>query len=447
MGDAPPVPPPLNLPQAPPPKRLTKAERKALEEKRKREAAAAAAKRAPKIEPKMGKFVADRGQADEKTRIVGLFKEFCDRGKVPLSMLSSLIKEIFKPVEKEDKLLVKKLSALATEALSDKAGKGLQAGDLTTWYFDVAWPMIDEARHGAKAAAEAQRAAEAKAAAEAEEARRAAEAEAAEQAAKEAEALRREEEARAAEAAAAAREAEEARRREDAEKAKLEERRRAAQQPQQPPHPPPHPHPPSPPPPDDSHAGDGAKAQGSQQHSQPPSQPAQPAQPPAQPHGAGGGGGSSGSSGLRIEPAGLSASGAALYEPELPLEPAGWAAARSIDLAEHRRLLGLLAPRALPPDDSRRGDAPPTAVLLPASAVRGALAEALLPLEDAALLAEAPRAHKGTAGVPIGRVVHFWFEHVWPKHHEALEAQRDKEGADVEPDKSTGEAPAAAVAD
>ena len=80
--DAPGDVPPLAL-EAPPRKKLTKAERLAAEEKRKREAARAAAKRGPKNAPKLGKFVADREQADETLRIVNLFKEFAERGKVP----------------------------------------------------------------------------------------------------------------------------------------------------------------------------------------------------------------------------------------------------------------------------------------------------------------------------------------------------------------------------
>ena len=216
--------PPLNkLPQAPPPKKLSKAERKALEEKRKREAAAAAAKRAPKIEPKLGKFVADKAQIDEKARIVALHKDCAERGKVPANMLPMLIKDLFKPIEKEFKKEFKKLSTLATEVFAEKGAKGLEAGDMTAWYFDVAWPMIDEARRDAKAAAQQAAAEAAAAAAEAEAARKAAEAEAAalarlaELEAKEAARVKAAEEAKAAAAAAAAREAEEeARRQEEA---------------------------------------------------------------------------------------------------------------------------------------------------------------------------------------------------------------------------------------
>ena len=54
----------------------------------------------PKIEPKLGKFVADRSQADEKARIVALFKEYTDRGKVPSTMIAPFVKELFKPFEK-----------------------------------------------------------------------------------------------------------------------------------------------------------------------------------------------------------------------------------------------------------------------------------------------------------------------------------------------------------
>ena len=407
-------PPLLDLPQAPPPKRLSKAERKALEEKRKREAAAQAAKRGPKIAPKMGKFVADRGTADEKARVVGLFKEFCDRGKVPLSMLPPLVKELFKPIEKELKSLTVRLTGVAKEALSDKAAGGLQTGDLTTWYFDVAWPMITEARHEAKAAAEAQKAAEAKAAAEAEEARKAAEAEEAERTAKEAEEARKVLEAEAAEAAAKREaEAEEARRREEE---KLEEERKAQQAEQ----------PSSAPQTRDS----SPVAQRQQQSQDPLQQNQQNQQNPQQSSQRLPGDSSSGSDNLRVETSGL--------QVQLPSKPAGWVVGRGIDLAESRRLLALLQPRALASDDPRRGAAKPTEVLIPLPAAKAVLAEALLPVEDAELLAGAPKPTKGTGGVPIGPLLHFWFEHVWPKHQEALQ---DPGGLES-PEKSTGEAAA-----
>ena len=406
--------PPLNkLPQAPPPKKLSKAERKALEEKRKREAAAAAAKRAPKIEPKLGKFVADKAQIDEKARIVALHKECAERGKVPANMLPMLIKDLFKPIEKEFKKEFKKLSTLATEVFAEKGAKGLEAGDMTTWYFDVAWPMIDEARRDAKAAAQQAAAAAAAAAAEAEAARKAAEAEAAalarlaELEAKEAARVKAAEEAKAAAAAAAVREAEEeARRQEEAEKARREEEAKAqkkqlpgrrGQMPEQPP--PPQSQPPLP--------------QQQQKEAHPPPKgtaqttatavpPAAPAPPFVRP------------SCLWIEPNSPRAS--AQYDAEeLPEEPVGWAAARMVDLAEHRRVLVFLMVRVLPPDD-----AAPTEMLVPAAMVRTALGEALLPLKDNALLNEAPKARKGSAGVPIGRVIQFWFERVWPKHGMAL---------------------------
>ena len=443
--------PPLNkLPQAPPPKKLSKAERKALEEKRKREAAAAAAKRAPKIEPKLGKFVADKAQIDEKARIVALHKECAERGKVPANMLPMLIKDLFKPIEKEFKKEFKKLSTLATEVFAEKGAKGLEAGDMTTWYFDVAWPMIDEARRDAKAAAQQAAAAAAAAAAEAEAARKAAEAEAAalarlaELEAKEAARVKAAEEAKAAAAAAAVREAEEeARRQEEAEKARREEEAKAqkkqlpgrrGQMPEQPP--PPQSQPPLP--------------QQQQKEAHPPPKgtaqttatavpPAAPAPPFVRP------------SCLRIEPNSPRAS--AQYDAEeLPEEPVGWAAARLVNLAEHRRVLGFLMVRVLPPDD-----AAPTEMLVLAAMVRTALGEALLPLKDNALLNEAPKARKGSAGVPIGRVIQFWFERVWPKHGmaltralrnnsamSALSAMSAEEQAAAE--EETGEAPADSAA-
>jgi hypothetical protein len=441
--------PPLNkLPQAPPPKKLSKAERKALEEKRKREAAAAAAKRAPKIEPKLGKFVADKAQIDEKARIVALHKDCAERGKVPANMLPMLIKDLFKPIEKEFKKEFKKLSTLATEVFAEKGAKGLEAGDMTTWYFDVAWPMIDEARRDAKAAAQQAAAAAAAAAAEAEAARKAAEAEAAalarlaELEAKEAARVKAAEEAKAAAAAAAAREAEEeARRQEEAEKVRREEEAKAQkkqlpgrrgqvpdhQQPTQPPQP----QPPLPQQPQQKEAHPPPK--GTAPTSAPAAPPAAPFVRP---------------SGLRIEP--NSARASAQYDAEeLPEEPVGWAAARLVNLAEHRRVLGFLMVRVLPPDD-----AAPTEMLVLAAMVRTALGEALLPLKDNALLNEAPKARKGSAGVPIGRVVQFWFERVWPKHgmaltralqnNSAMSAMSAEEQAAAE--EETGEAPADSAA-
>ena len=407
--------PPLNkLPQAPPPKKLSKAERKALEEKRKREAAAAAAKRAPKIEPKLGKFVADKAQIDEKARIVALHKDCAERGKVPANMLPMLIKDLFKPIEKEFKKEFKKLSTLATEVFAEKGAKGLEAGDMTAWYFDVAWPMIDEARRDAKAAAQQAAAEAAAAAAEAEAARKAAEAEAAalarlaELEAKEAARVKAAEEAKAAAAAAAAREAEEeARRQEEAEKVRREEEAKAqkkqlpgrrGQVPER--QQPPQPQPPLPQQPQQKEAPPPPK--GTAPTSAPAAPPAAPAAPFVRP------------SGLRIEP--NSARASTQYDAEeLPEEPVGWAAARLVNLAEHRRVLGFLMVRVLPPDD-----AAPTEMLVQAAMVRTALGEALLPLKDNALLNEAPKARKGSAGVPIGRVVQFWFERVWPKHGMAL---------------------------
>ena len=155
---------------APPKKKLTKAERRALEEKRARAAAREAAKRGPKVAPKLGKFVADREKADEQLRITNLFKEFADRGKIPSNMLALFVKDLFgkgAPLVKGAgrDALVKRLVAAATDALKAKlsAKGGLTAGDFTGWYFEAAWPMILEAREEEKNAAA--RAAEATAAA------------------------------------------------------------------------------------------------------------------------------------------------------------------------------------------------------------------------------------------------------------------------------------------
>ena len=58
-----------------PPKKLTKAERKALEEKQARERAREAAKRGPKQAVNLGKFVADRAKADEQLRVAKTFSK------------------------------------------------------------------------------------------------------------------------------------------------------------------------------------------------------------------------------------------------------------------------------------------------------------------------------------------------------------------------------------
>ena len=82
----------------------------------------------------MGKFVADREQADEKLRVVGLHKEFAERGKIPPKMIYPLfIKDLLRPIKPDS--LIAPLTAMAKEALAAKAGdKGLTAGDFAAWY-------------------------------------------------------------------------------------------------------------------------------------------------------------------------------------------------------------------------------------------------------------------------------------------------------------------------
>lgn len=344
---------------------MGRAERVAAEEKRKRELAAKAAKRGPSIQPKMGKFVADRAQADEQVRVVGLFKEFSDRGKVPEKMIPLLIKELFKGAGEPP--LVARLSKEAKEALGAKAGGDgrLEAKAFTSWYFEVAWPSIVDSRKEAKRAAEEAKALEAKAAAEAaaeQRERERLEAEAAEAARREAEAAREQADREAAEVEAAARAAEEQRAAEAA--ASLE-------------------------------ANDETR-------------PSQPGSVRSQ-AGAGGYGGAvaAGLSGnLVVEPGEM--------EVDLPPEPVGWSAARGIDVAEMRRLVAILGRQAVLTKQERPGgESVVSDLLIPSKAARALLAEALAPHEDAPLLSKAPRG--GSHGVPMGSLVHFWFERVWPK--------------------------------
>ena len=107
-----------------------------------RRAARAAAKRGPKHAPKLGKFVADREQADESLRIVNLFKEFAERGKVPERHVALFIKDLFK--EKKLAGIADRLTTLAKEVLPAKAtsDKGLTAGEFSAWYFEACWPLV-----------------------------------------------------------------------------------------------------------------------------------------------------------------------------------------------------------------------------------------------------------------------------------------------------------------
>ena len=96
-------------------------------------AARAAAKRGPKHAPKLGKFVADREQADESLRIVNIFKEYAERGKVPERHVARFTKELFEDVVKRSHGVGERLTTLAREALPKKAAsdKGLTAGEFS----------------------------------------------------------------------------------------------------------------------------------------------------------------------------------------------------------------------------------------------------------------------------------------------------------------------------
>ena len=486
-------------PDPPKPKKLTKAERKALEEQRKRAAAREAAKRGPKNAPKMGKFVADREQADEKLRVVGLHKEFAERGKIPPKMIYPLfIKDLLRPIKPDS--LIAPLTAMAKEALAAKAGdKGLTAGDFAAWYFDTAWPMIVDARAAEAAKIKAKQAAEAAAAAEAEAAarkareeeeealqqqiaaQRAAKAEAAE-AARAAEAAKAEEEAaKAKEMAVAAQEAlrsgaeaakEEKEKRKRAKKAKKEAAEAAAggrgdevagpsssgktkasaqakakgsaskQKRDKSPAPTAAPmaaaspvpsRGPSrgvspqnerPPPPRTNNSSTAAR--------RPPRAPA-PMQPPSAASAASSSSAAAAATGstpealheLDEEGDDDESSDGSNSEPE----PAGFMGARGLDADEARRVLTLLSEYAVDghvssvtvdgklPDAMQGGW--PELVLLEKS-VPGVLRQLLEPVSDDALLDRAPQPSIGSNGVPIGKLIKFWFDVVWPKHYQLL---------------------------
>ena len=366
--------------------------------------AAAAAKRAPRIEPKMGKFVVDRAQAEEKSRVVSLFKEFTDRGKVPLPMIAPLVKELFKPVEKESKTLAAHLLSAAKDALSEKASKSchaaaLTAGDLTAWYFEVAWPMIIQSRQEIREAAELKKAAEAKAAAEMEEARRVQEAE---ETAKQA--------AAAAEAEAEA----------EAEAVRLADEggvRVAA----------------------NCKAAEGAlDVAGSTQltdaikHTLRTPLDGSLAMP------------NMAMTGEILQATQIEqmqeqvqedrqiSEGAFHPEDKLtesPVEPVGWLSAKNVDVTESRRVIAFLAAHAQPASYPNHQA---SEMCIPPSDMHVVLSEALLPVRDEELLAGAPQPVGDCIGVPIGMVVKFWFDQVWPKRLVAMQKLSDGSSLEVD---------------
>ena len=385
---------------AEPKKKLSRAERKAIEERQARERAARAAKGAPKIQPKMGKFVADRDRADESLRVVGLFKEYSERGKVIASLIPQLLKELFKGIGKElGEPLASKLEKAGKAALqADKVA----AGDFSTWYFEHAWPAIGDARQEAKqreldrAKARAEAQAQAEAAREAEE-----EAAAAQQVAVEAAAARAAEE----KAAAASRAAPPL----SASASPPERHARDAAVPagNAPP------------------AAGAALARGRRQ--QAPSRQAggrradsrpdgDPAEPTAARDGA-----------LDAAAADEAADDATDVAADGGVPPAaGWAAAAGIDVAESRRVIRIFAAAA---SGARAASTAEPQLSLPSRSVGDALRTALLPVEDPSLVARVQTAATGGAaggdggaGVPIGKLVRFWHEAVWPKHRLALVA-------------------------
>ena len=299
-----------------------------------------------------------------------------------------LAKELFTEIGKKQggRELAEKLAALAREALKAKAtsDKGLTAGEFGTWYFEACWPVYLEARAEAKAKAEA-KAAEAKAAADAK---------------KEEAAARAKEEADAAAAAKAAAAAQEEEAAEAARAAAMAAAEAAAQ----------------------SFAPVAAQAPSAA----PAAAVAVPAAMRSPPHAsapsasaadpAGSSGGDAG--GVRSVDAARSSveSRRNSKVPAVPAapDPIGWVAAKGVDGAEARRLVAALAPYAEDAAATGSDSADEWEVYLPQTALTPALRAALPPNAEAVLLATAPRAAAGARGVPIGEVVRWWFESVWP---------------------------------
>ena len=102
-------------------------------------------------------------------------------------------------------------------------------------------------------------------------------------------------------------------------------------------------------------------------------------------------------------------------------EPAARVAARGVDVAEARRLLTVLGECAV----DGEGDRGAPELLIPPRMVMGALHKALMPISDDTLLARAPKPSASGRGVPLGALVKFWFDAVWPKHKKALGREGD----------------------
>ena len=278
----------------------------------------------------------NRAETDEAVRVLAELKPFAERGRVDVSLISKLLREVLKGTGAAPPLC-KKLVAAGKEGLPGTDGE-IKAGELTAWYFENAWPAILEAR--AAAAAHAKRVAE----------MQALEQEQLKQQKLLQDQLRKQRE----EAGAAAGES-------------------------------------------GDELPDGGELSGW---------------------------GDSVELGEGRDGSGAVPSGGGLgfvLAPNAPA-PIGWQAARSVEVIESRRVVDLFSAAVRHP---RRGSIQagvmPPELLVPSGSVKALLREALAPIEDDELLATLGGAD---GGVPLGALVRFWFDAVWPKHGAKLREQR-----------------------
>ena len=95
---------------------------------------------------------------EEIKRVKELFKEFCDVGasKVDVSQIAALVKEVLKGAKAAPET-IKRLVGAAKEALPAKCPSGVLApNDFQAWYFEHAWPELQE-KKAEKAAAPAKK--------------------------------------------------------------------------------------------------------------------------------------------------------------------------------------------------------------------------------------------------------------------------------------------------
>lgn len=95
---------------------------------------------------------ANRAESDEAVRVLAAMKPFQERGKVDVSLVAKMLQAVFKGSGTADGL-VRKLVAQGKEALPKMCDKKdvIAPGELTQWYFEVAWPAVLEARAAAAA--------------------------------------------------------------------------------------------------------------------------------------------------------------------------------------------------------------------------------------------------------------------------------------------------------